>query len=281
MSITYSKIGVVAPSGIFSPSRLAQSINLLNSWGIECVKSPNLFAQHLFTAGTPEQRIQDLHWSIQDPDINFIWFARGGYGTISTLSEFDWAAVSKPIMGFSDATAMLVALYQSGGSAIHGPVLHSLNDHVDAQSQTATRDLLHHNQRPVLEGDYLFGSKDRIAAPITGGNLCVLSSLCGTPHQLNANGHIVMLEDIGEPAYKIHRMLTQLVLSGSLDGAVGIALGEFTDCRIPQDANWTLEDVFVDALKPIQCPIYKNLPFGHGTHNLPWKYGSLLQLGDD
>ena len=96
---------------------------------------------------------------------------------------------------------------------------------------------------------------------------------------MKSEGHIVLLEEIAEPAYKIHRMLTQLRLSGAFKGALGIAFGELTQCRTPHGATWTMNDVIIDALKPLGLPIYMNLPFGHGGNNMLWKYGQQMTFG--
>ena len=272
------KVGVVAPSGIFSRPRLQQSKALLQTWGIESLDAPNLYSEHLFMAGTHSERFADLKWAISHPEIDLIWFARGGYGTVHLLDMIDWSTLSKPVLGYSDATALLIHLYQNGQTALHGPVLHALNDHDTPQSQTAARHFLKLGQFTELQGDWLWGSKVPIEGPVTGGNLCVLSTLCGTPYAMRSKGHIVLLEEIAEPAYKIHRMLSQLRLSGAFEGALGIAFGELTQCRIPHGATWTMEDVIVDALKPLDIPIYMNLPFGHGGQNILWQYGHHIQL---
>jgi muramoyltetrapeptide carboxypeptidase len=276
-----SHIGIIGPSGIFSPERLEVSRSLVRSWGVESTCAPQLFAKHYFTAGTKEQRISDLQWAISSPNLDALWYARGGYGTIETLSSIDWQNISKPIIGFSDATAMLCTLYQNGGTAIHGPVLQSLADHADSESQAFVHAYLNRDECPPLRHRHLWGSTDAITAPITGGNLCVLSSMAGTDYAFKSDGHIVLLEDIAEPAYKIHRMLTQLIMSGSFDGAVAIGLGEFLNCHLPKEANYTLEDIILDALKPLEIPIYKALPFGHGPKNHLWKYGQYLKLSGE
>ncbi|MEC8379383.1 MAG: LD-carboxypeptidase [Myxococcota bacterium] len=270
---------VVAPSGQFSSTRLAQSTDLLHKWGFKTIETPHLHSGHLFMAGKDTERRSDLVWAANHPEVDFIWFARGGYGTVHTLSAMDWSEVKQPILGYSDATALLIHLYQSGGTAIHGPVLHALSDHDTDQSRQAVQNYLNSGTLPPISGDWLWGPKAPVKGPVTGGNLCVLSTLCGTKFSMRANGHIVLLEEIAEPAYKIHRMLSQLRFSGAFDGALGIAFGELTHCQVPSDAPWTMHDVIIDALKPLGIPIYTNLPFGHGGLNLLWQYGQPISLG--
>ena len=101
-----------------------------------------------------------------------------------------------------------------------------------------------------------------------GGNLCVLTSLCGTADALQAEGCILLLEDIGEPAYKVDRMLNQLRLSGCLEGVVGVALGEFGEV-----------EGLLDILREhVDVPLAWGLPVGHGDRNVPWRYGARAVL---
>ena len=108
---------------------------------------------------------------------------------------------------------------------------------------------------------------------MVGGNLCVLASLCGTPQQLDASGCILVLEEVGEVAYKVDRLITQLRAAGALDGVAGVALGEFTGTRIAPDSDWSIEDVVAECLAGLEIPIVTGMPVGHGTRNLPFAVG--------
>ena len=101
----------------------------------------------------------------------------------------------------------------------------------------------------------------------------MLASMCGTSYQLRAEGTILALEDIAEPAYKIDRMLLQLDQSGMFEGIRGILLGEFHNCNIPSTANWTILDVFEKRLRHLNIPVYHNAPFGHNRTNWIWRVG--------
>ena len=273
---TGATIAIVAPSGIFDPERLNKSRLLLKQWGYNTVESPNLHAKHLFTAGTPKDRTNDFIWALDNQQIDGIFFARGGYGTSHILPNLPYHDFpNTPIFGFSDATALMCALWNSQkGTFVHSPVLHSLSDHPDDHTKSALQSLMLTGRSPSLEGEPLCGPQTTVTGPIVGGNLCVITSLIGTPFQLQTDETILLLEDLSEPPYKVHRMLTQLKMSGLLDKVVAIGLGEFLNCHPPNNKKWTLKDCFIDVLKPLKIPVIWKLPFGHGKRNTPWILGT-------
>ena len=242
-----ARIGVFAPSHRFNPPRLEAGLEILRAAGHTPVLAPNLNASHRYFAGTDHQRLEDLVWALSSADLDAAMMARGGSG-MGRLLPLLPEGLKRGVVGFSDGTALLVAMFQRYGiQGVHAPVVHSLAQ----QGIHAVEDL-------VGEGT------GRAEGRVVGGNLCVLSSLCGTADQLQAEGCIVVLEDVGEPAYKIDRMLAQLRLSGVLDGAVGLALGDFGE--VPE-----LLDI---VREHFDGPLAWGLPIGHGGRNRPWVYGA-------
>jgi len=278
MTHIHRSIAAISPSGIHSPEKLNDSIRLVESWGHTVHRGPNHDNKHLYTAGTLKERIDDFLWAVESPDIDTIWFVRGGYGTAQLLNHLP-VECDKPVIGFSDATALLsFGASNQWTKLYHGPVLNSLASLCDTQSQQIVQQWLSTNKLPCLNGKYSFGPKVSIQGPLVGGNLCVLASLCGTPFQLKANGCILVLEDIAEPLYKIDRMLLQLEQSGVLDGIIGILMGSFHNCTPPQNATFTLQEVFKERLAPLNIPVYVESEFGHNEINWMWKVGQNLQL---
>lgn len=275
-----ARVAVVAPSGAFEPARLEAGMALISSWGLQPVPAAHLGARFRYTAGTAAERALDLRSALTDPEIDAIWFARGGYGTAQLLDAAPWTALGgRPLIGFSDATAAFARLSRQGlAGGLHAPVLQSLADLADAPSQAALRALLLEGVAPNLPGAQVAGPDRAVAGPLVGGNLCVLASLCGTPDQLDARGKIVLLEDIGEPPYKVDRMLSQLRQAGCLRGALGLALGTFTRCDPAADAGYSLLDVILDVLDGLDLPVVAGLPVGHGPENHPWWVGAPHRL---
>src|SRR5262249_34331123 len=149
-------------------------------WGYEPVRGPHLGRTHRYLAGTTEERTEDLRWALESDDLDAVWFARGGYGTVHCLEGIDWDAVQhRPVIGFSDATALFSAMRaEQRGTGVPGPVLHSLADHADDASRAWLRALLAGEPLPPLAGRTLVGPEEfRVSGPLVGGNLCVLASL--------------------------------------------------------------------------------------------------------
>lgn len=275
-------IAAISPSGIHDPQKLRQSIEMVTNWGHRILVGPNHEAHFLATAGTIQQRLEDVHWANENPDIDIIWFNRGGYGTAQLLPHLP--KILKPIIGFSDATALLSHLWNqefqnlTPTMGFHGPVLNSLKSLCDPQSQEHIFQWLQSGKVPKLNAQHLLGPKVAIHGPMVGGNLCVLASLCGTPFQLQTKNCILALEDIAEPAYKIDRMLLQLEMSGLLKQIQGIVLGSFHNCHSPHNATWDLLDVFNERLKHLQIPVYHQAPFGHDEINWIWQMGGIQEF---
>ena len=284
MSQFHRTIAAVSPAGIHDPKKLQESIDLVETWGHKVICAPNHAQQHLYTAGTIGERVADLHWAIEHPEIDTIWFIRGGYGTAQLL-PFLHESCHKPIIGFSDATALLAHGWHpkqrlQWPNLYHGPVLNSVSTLCDDTSKQHMRHWLNTGDCPTITATHAFGPAHTIEGPMVGGNLCVLASICGSetlPPRI-FEGCILALEDISEPLYKIDRMLLQLQISGVLEGVKGILMGSFHNCNPPTSASYTLLDVFKERLLHLQFPVYVNAPFGHNEVNWIWKHGKTIRL---
>lgn len=275
-------IAVVAPAGIFDRARLDAAEAALRARGHRVVEGAHIDARHRWFAGTASQRAADLAAALTRLDVDTVWFARGGSGTADLLGALPWGAMDgREVWGFSDATAFFAAAWGRGRTrGVHAPVLHSLLDGPDADSQDAVWALLEHGVAPPLPGRRLCGPATAPIAPVVGGNLCVLASLCGTPWAPDLRGVILLLEDVGERPYRLDRLLGQLAQAGHLDGLAGVALGEFQLPSHPADADIDLDAVFAERLGPLGVPVVAGLPVGHGRRNRPFCQGAPMQLTD-
>jgi muramoyltetrapeptide carboxypeptidase len=276
-------IAVVAPAGIPKLDGVAAGVELVRSWGYEVVVAPHLGERHFYNAGTPEQRTRDLTWALTTPGIDAVWLARGGYGCVHCLAALPGEGLDqRVVLGCSDATSLFAALWKTrGGSLVHGPMLETIATKVDDATRERTRALLAGERVEPIAGERLCGPEGEVSGPVVGGNLCVLASIAGTPWALSARGAILVLEDIGEAAYRLDRLVTQLRWSGALDGALGVALGDFCDCKAPEGAAYTIEDVLVEVLAPLGVPVVGRMKIGHDKRNLAWRYGARGTLRAD
>jgi muramoyltetrapeptide carboxypeptidase len=276
-------IAVVAPAGIPKLDGVAAGVELVQSWGYEVVVAPHLGERHFYNAGTAEQRTRDLIWALTTPGIDAVWLARGGYGCVHCLAALPCEGLdARPVLGCSDATSLFSALWKRrGGSLVHGPMLETIATKVDDATRERTRALLAAERVEPIAGERLCGPEAEVSGPVVGGNLCVLASIAGTPWALSARGAILVLEDIGESAYRLDRMVTQLRWSGALDGVAGVALGDFFECKTPEGAAYTIEDVLREVLAPLGVPVVGRMKIGHDKRNLAWRYGARGTLRAD
>lgn len=263
-------IRVVAPSGAVDPERVAAGADVLRGWGYQVDVHPAVPARHRYLAGDDAVRLSALREAAAAAagDGGAVWMARGGYGLSRLLPALLASPLPPvPVVGFSDGT---VLLNHHAGPCVHGPVINSLIGHADKESLAHLRAVLRGETPPLAGTAWLPGEA---SGRLVGGNLCVLASLAGTPGALRADGCIVALEDTGEAAYKVDRLLTQLIQAGAFDGVRGFALGTFDGADAPEGADWTLRDVLLERLAPLGVPVLGGLPFGHGRANRAFRFG--------
>ncbi|MER7130260.1 S66 peptidase family protein [Streptosporangium saharense] len=268
-------VAVVAPCGPPDPERLARGVSLLRELGLEVVTGAHALDREGYLAGTDAARAADLQAAWCDPDVAAVLCARGGYGATRVLELLDWeamrAAGPKALVGSSDVTALHRAFsVMLGVASWFGPMpaCSTLSDPEGPEPRTLEHlaAALFGTPEPVT-GDRVI-VPGRVEAPVTGGNLSLLAALCGTPYELRARGRIVLLEDVTEAPYRIDRMITQLLMSGALDGAAGFALGSWVRCGDPYP-------VLRERLEPLGVPVIAGLPVGHGTPQLSVLLGAL------
>ena len=274
-------LAVIAPGGAIRPEKLELGIALLKEWGFLVKEGGGLRKRHQYFAGQTIERSADLNWALSDKSVDAVWLARGGYGTAHCLPAIlDCAAQpGRPIVGSSDGTALFSALVSLGyHRLIHGPVLETLKNSTDEKSRAALKQLLSRGRLPELSGRYFCGPRKDITGRLIGGNLAVLTSLIGTKWLPSPNETILMLEDINEPAYKIDRYLTQLEMAGFLTNVSAIALGQLINCQPGGEESYTLSQMLLNRLEPLNIPVFFDFPCGHGKKNMPWLFGEVYNL---
>lgn len=280
-------VRVVAPSGPVDRERLERGGQVLRELGFEVTLGRHVLdaGDPPYLAGTDRDRARDLEDAWCDPAVGAVWAARGGYGAARTVAALDWARLraaraAKPLVGSSDATALLFAFARRLGVAgcfgpmVAGPVLG------DVRPDPATLDGL----RACLLTDGPFELRVRRApvpgtarGPILVGTLAMICSLLGTPDLPPARGAIVLLEDVGEAPYRIDRMLTQLRAAGWLSGVAGVGCGSWEGCGPAGD----VESVLRDRLGDLGVPVVTGLPFGHGPTQATLPLGADAVLDAD
>ena len=278
---TGDKVALIAPSGpLLHPSRLDFALCYLQKLGLVSVISESCRARYGYLAGEDRIRAKDINWAFRDADIKGIFCIRGGYGAGRILDAIDFDLVRhnpKFFCGYSDVTALHTAINQRAGlMTFHTPML------CDAGFKKADGYTLEHFNRYMFEEaidrdiynppsrNWEFLTDGHAAGPLCGGNLTVITSLLGTPYELDTVGKIVFLEDIGEEPYKIDRMLNQLRMAGKFDAIIGVIFGDFADCEPDSAANsLTIPEIIKDL--QLKVPVLYGFACGHciPTSSLP------------
>jgi len=319
------RVGVFAASSVVPQAELALGVSHLRDNGFEVAVHPDVAAQHFTFAGTDGQRANSFFEFAGDDRFDVLWAARGGYGATRILPALDKLAAEhgkpspKLLIGYSDVTP----LHEFVRTRWNWPTLHASMPasisftKLRPEEWSATLACVRGEPQPKfvwesVELRFLNGSPGTsISGELVGGNLSLWAAVTGTPYaRQKAADKILFFEDVGEPPYRIDRMVTQLVQSGAFDGARAIVLGDFTACKDedtkclkplepgedPHHALENLESREKISLRPVftleqslgeifgtvgarmNIPIAVGLPVGHGPNFSPLPLGANYEL---
>jgi muramoyltetrapeptide carboxypeptidase len=285
-----ARIAVISPASSAKADRITRGIESLRAMGYDAVAAPHAYGKHApYFAGTPEERLDDLHNAFTDPEISAIFCTRGGYGSNYLLEDLDLnriAANPKPFFGYSDLTTMQTWLLdQLGLVAFHGPMVaadFAVDNGIDQKSFSAavSGGLVEAGPRQGLR----VLRPGRARGVMYGGCLSILTAALGTRFTPLTEGRLLFIEDVGTKPYQIDRMLRQMVLAGKFDGVSGFIFGEMLDCVSPGANPDLLEQVILRVLDWFDGPIAIGLRSGHvsgGNVTLPLGIEAELILEDE
>ena len=242
-----------------------------------------LFETEGYLAGSDVRRLHELDAALRDREARAVIMARGGYGLLRLLPLLDPAVLRgapKPVVGFSDGTALLAHAVQAEVAAIHGPVMTQLG-RLPGQDVASLSRLLEDAAPPPLLTTLDSVVPGRVRGPLLGGNLEVFSRLLGTPFFPDPTGAVLFFEDVGERPYRIDRLLTHLDLAGVFGAAAGVVVGDFTGCVEPEATRAlspTVAAVLEERLGRLAIPVAFGAPVGHGARNVALPYGIDVEL---
>jgi muramoyltetrapeptide carboxypeptidase len=277
------RVTVVAPAGPLDRETFDAGLKIL-AQRYDVAWDPSLLGRVRYLAGDDARRGDELARALADPGARAVIAARGGYGSMRLLARL-WPRVdgrpadagpAKPLVGFSDITALHAALQAAGRVSVHGPVVTQLAHSPEAVVERLFG-LLEDGTAPPepVAGTPVVGGI--VEGPVLGGNLSLVTRLLGTPWLPDLTGAVLLLEDVGEKPYRIDRMWTHLRLAGVFETVAGLALGDFTDCDDP-DGDFTLRDVLWSLAAEAGLPCVAGLPIGHGAVNVPVALGTRVRL---
>lgn len=281
-----STVGLFAPAHCFDRGEMVRGAELVKSWGLKVMIPKSLNLRRRYLAGDDAHRLGIISELMDDPMVDALMAVRGGYGCQRLLPRLAekwplWPA--KPFFGFSDLTALHLARFQAAGQiGFHSPMVVSLGKEdprkkVDTQSQADLKKALTGSGQC---GRWVFSPRDilkkgRARGPLLGGNLTLVIALASGPWNPDYRGAILLVEEVGEPAYRLDRLLTTLRQSPLWSGASGLVFGRFTQCGLPVEVNRLLREAADDFS---DRPVLFNAPFGHSSRNRLFPVGATAEL---
>ncbi len=271
-------VGVVAPAAAVERAYLERGLDVLRSMGFRVRVSTRALNRDGILAGTDQERAEELHAFFADPDIKAIFAARGGYGAGRLLPLLDFDAIAltpKPFIGFSDATFLLHALVDGCRMvACHGPM-------IARDFARGLGPLGFDHMRKLLTGEtngFELDAREAIhpgsaEGILVGGCLSVVVAMLGTPYEPLFDGRILFLEDTGEKAYRVDRMLVQLRQSGAFSRCAGVVFGAIRPVEGSEAEARLITRFVAEQTQASGRPVLFGINAGHGTDNLTLPFG--------
>ena len=291
-------IGLITPGSYIDDEGLKKAVDNIESLGFKVKLSENIRKKRGYTAGTKQERINDLHTMFADKDVDGIWAARGGYGCTGLLPLINFELIKnnpKVFVGYSDITVLHLAIFKMTGLVtFHGPVASSTFS--DYTKKYFWEMLTSSDIPPKVfpskfndekgEENIFFKSKifnkGEAEGQLIGGNLSLISAMVGTEWDIDFEDKLLFIEDIGEPPYRLDRMLIQLGQSENFNNAKGIILGVFEDCKKPKsEPSLELSEMFEDNMEDVNIPSAYGFSFGHIIDQVTLPLGIKAKMNSD
>ena len=286
----YLKVGdtvaIVGPAGILKnrEADIKRAQELLSSWGLHSVLGDHLFSVANHFAGTDDERCADLQKAMDDPTISAIWAGRGGYGTVRILDKLDYSKFRKKpkwVIGYSDITALHSQLHINGFESLHAIMGVSITEGLKGIEESVATFKAALFGKPLaytLDGSQ-YNRVGNASGELVGGNLTLLHTLLGSETSIDVSGKILFIEEIGEYAYHIDRMLQSLKRAGYFENCKGVIVGDFSKMKT-NTTPWgsSVEQLILDALSDYNFPIAFNMHAGHEDDNRAMIMGRNVHL---
>jgi len=281
-------IAIIAPaSPVDSRDVLERGIRSLERMGFRVRFEERIFESSRYLAGSDSARAEELQRAFEDPSIQAILGLRGGYGCARLIPLMKVRRLrphQKIFMGFSDLTTLMMFFRKRlGWISIHGPMAASpsLADIPQDQAEHLFFLLSDPGYRPKLHFEHMDCWTPGVAeGELVGGCLSIITASLGTRYEIDTDGKILFIEDLGEPPYRLDRMLTHLQLAGKFRSIAGVMLGSFIDCE-PTRGGYKAGDVLRDILSRLNIPVMAGFPLGHGDDNWAVPYGARVRMDAD
>lgn len=274
-------IGICSPAGPSDPGAIPKAVAALERRGFRVVVAPHAQAHHpryAYLAGSVQQRVSDLNGLLQDPSIDLILAARGGYGSAQLLAQIDYEALRKdpkPVVGYSDITALNLAFAAQAEVVSFSGIMATAGDGFGEETldpfseqsffyavQSTGEPLVF--QQPAEAPLRLHQGNATVSGRLIPVCLTLLESLASTRYVPDLTGAILVIEDVTEELYAVDRALTQLRLSGVLSRVSAVLIGSFNGWNDDRDEQLrTSLPPLVCEMVPEHVTVASGLLYGH------------------
>jgi muramoyltetrapeptide carboxypeptidase len=292
-------VGVAAAASPYdSRSDVLRGVEWWEARGYRVKLAEGVWDRDDYVAGDARRRAEDLNALFADPEVDVVQALQGGFGSAQAIPHLDFDLIAenpKPLVGYSDLTALHVAIRQRAGVAtIYGNGLLGVGS---VETTAFTKERLLDVLRTGGVGEVPHDPDDpwvrsihggRVTAPLVGGCLWLLMQTMGTPWEIELEGAILFFEDTHTPPYYLDGGLVQLAHAGKLERVAGVVVGQmeksdYGDLRPVSDwaRSRTIEDVLEERLEPLGVPVIYGLPLGHTKHLAALPLGVTCTLDAD
>ena len=285
------KIAVISPAGSVEESQLQNGLNLIRTTGYEPVLGKNLytkFSKGYNYAGTEKERISDMNWALDDPEISAIWASRGGYGCqhlMGHLKLSEFRKNPKWYIGYSDNTVIQSYLLKNNFASIHAQTIKTSGFGVTPEGYDLTFDILKGKFPKYSIQNNSFNKSGTADGELVGGNLALIYALLGTKYSFDFKDKILFIEDIGEKFYALDRMIMSLELAGVFRKIKGLIVGGMTLMEDEKE-NMNYEESFdefsyqliAERISKYDFPVIFGFPNGHIYDNRPIIIGAEISM---
>lgn len=284
-------IGITCPAGYISKEEIMPSVRIMQEWGFKVRLGKTVDARDHSFGGTDLLRCQDLQAMLDDPEIKAIMCGRGGYGVARVVDGLDFSTFRqhpKWVIGFSDITVLHTHIDRHFGIAsLHSKMCNSFPDDlrkadpsvqetIDSIRQALTGQRM--TYKTVADPNNRLGSA---SGSLIGGNLTMIQSVMSTNSEIDTNGKILFIEEVGEYLYSLDRMFNNLQRAKKLDNLAGLVIGGFNRLKTDdpgEEFGRTLYEIVMEKVKGRHYPVCFNFPVGHQKNNFALKCGAMHQL---
>jgi len=271
-------IGVVCPAGYMAMERVQQCLQILQAWGFKLKVGKTVGGNSTnYFSGTDKERLTDFQEMLDDDEVKAVLCARGGYGIGRIIEQIKFKKFAKRpkwIIGFSDVTVLHAHIYSNYKIAtLHAPMAGAFNEG-ENEFVLSLRSALTGTSAKYEVKPHEFNKIGMASGELVGGNLALLTHICGTSSDIKTKNRILFLEDVGEYLYNVDRMLYQLKRNGKFDKLSGVIIGGFTENKdTDRPFGKTVFEIIHEIFQEFDYPICFGFPVSHGIENYALKIG--------